>query len=54
MSSFLTEIGIQPVLCATGGSSGKLKEAIAAATGDTLAEQPQVFEDVDFYEINVV
>jgi nitrogenase molybdenum-iron protein NifN len=52
MCSFLTEIGIQPVLCATGGTSGKLKEAIAAVTADTLAEQPQVFEDVDFYEIN--
>lgn len=52
MCSFLTEIGIQPVLCATGGSSGKLKKAIAAVTADTLIEQPQVFEDVDFYEIN--
>jgi nitrogenase molybdenum-iron protein NifN len=52
MASFLTEIGIHPVLCASGGTSGKLKEAIAAVTGDTLAEQPQVFEDVDFYDIN--
>lgn len=52
MCSFLTEIGIQPVLCATGGTSGKLKQAIAAVTADTLIEQPQVFEDVDFYEIN--
>ena len=52
MCSFLTEIGIQPVLCATGGTSGKLKQAISAVTGDTLIEQPQVFEDVDFYEIN--
>jgi nitrogenase molybdenum-iron protein NifN len=52
MTSFLTEIGIHPVLCATGGTSGKLKEAIAAVTGDTLAEQPRVFENVDFYEIN--
>ena len=52
MCSFLTEFGVQPVLCATGGSSGRLKEAIAQVTGDTLAEQPQVFEDVDFYEIN--
>ena len=52
MCSFLTEIGIQPVLCASGGTSGKLKQAIAAVTADTLIEQPQVFEDVDFYEIN--
>lgn len=52
MCSFLTEIGVQPVLCATGGTSGRLKEAIARVTEDTLLEQPQVFEDVDFYEIN--
>ena len=52
MCSFLAEIGIQPVLCATGGTSGKLKEAIAGATGDTLVEQPQVFEGMDFFEIS--
>ncbi|MDD2463033.1 MAG: nitrogenase component 1 [Desulfobulbus sp.] len=52
MCSFLTEIGIQPVLCGSGGTSGKLKDAIGAVTSDTLAEQPQVFEDVDFYQIN--
>ena len=52
MCSFLAEIGIQPVLCASGGTSGKLKEAIAAVTSDTLAEQPQVFEGMDFFEIS--
>jgi nitrogenase molybdenum-iron protein NifN len=52
MCSFLSEIGVQPVLCASGGTSRRLKEAIAQVTGDTLLEQPQVFEDVDFYEIN--
>jgi nitrogenase molybdenum-iron protein NifN len=52
MCSFLAEIGIQPVLCASGGTSGRLKEAIAQVTGDTLAEQPQVFEGMDFFEIS--
>ena len=52
MCSFLAEIGIQPVLCASGGTSGKLKAAIAAATADTLTEQPQVFEGMDFFEIS--
>ncbi len=52
MCSFLTEIGIQPVLCASGGTSGKLEKAIAAVTGDTLLEQPQVFEGMDFFEIS--
>lgn len=52
LCSFLVEIGVQPVLCASGGTSGKLKAAIAAATGDTLPEQPQVFEGMDFFEIS--
>lgn len=54
LCSFLTEIGVTPVLCATGGTSGRLKEAVAAVTGDTLAEQPQVFEGMDFFEINEI
>jgi len=52
MCSFLTEIGIQPVLCASGGTSGRLAKAIADVTSDTLAEQPQVFEGMDFFEIS--
>lgn len=52
MCSFLTEIGIQPVLCASGGTSGRLEKAIADVTGDTLAEQPLVFEGMDFFEIS--
>lgn len=54
MCAFLAEIGVQPVLCASGGTSGKLKAAIAAATGDTLPEQPQVFEGMDFFEISEI
>lgn len=52
MCSLLTEIGIQPVLCASGSTSGRLAEAIADVTGDTLTEQPQVFEGMDFFEIS--
>lgn len=51
LSSFLTEIGIVPVLCATGGTSGNLATAISQVTADTLLEQPQVFEGMDFFEI---
>jgi len=54
MCSLLAEIGVQPVLCASGGTSGKLKAAIANATGDTLLEQPQVFEGMDFFEISEI
>ena len=52
LCSFLVEIGIQPVLCASGGTSGRLEEAIAAVTADTLTESPQVFEGMDFFEIS--
>jgi nitrogenase molybdenum-iron protein NifN len=52
LCSFLTEIGIQPVLCASGGTSGKLRAAIGAVTGETLTEQPQIFEGMDFFEIS--
>jgi nitrogenase molybdenum-iron protein NifN len=52
LASFLTEIGIQPVLCASGGASGKLQTAIGAVTADTLLEQPLVFEGMDFFEIS--
>lgn len=52
LCSFLAEIGIRPVLCASGGTSGKLEQAVAAVTADTLPEQPQVFEGMDFFEIS--
>ena len=54
LSAFLSEIGIIPVLCATGGKSGKLAEKIAEATGDILEHAPKVLEGVDFFEINTL
>ena len=51
MSAFLAEIGIIPVLCASGGKSGQLAEKIADATGDILQDPPKVFEGMDFFEI---
>lgn len=51
LTALLSEIGIQPVLCASGGKSGKLREAIARATGDLLPQAPEVYEGTDFYEI---
>jgi nitrogenase molybdenum-iron protein NifN len=49
--SFLAEIGVKPVLCASGGRSGKLSAAVAEVTGDLLPEPPVVKEGMDFYEI---
>jgi nitrogenase molybdenum-iron protein NifN len=51
LTSFLAEIGVMPVLCASGGRSGAFKEAINAVTGDVLAEQPKVYEGMDFFDI---
>jgi nitrogenase molybdenum-iron protein NifN len=49
--AFLAEIGVKPVLCASGGRSGKLAAAVAEVIGDLLPEPPVVKEGMDFYEI---
>ena len=51
LTAFLAEIGIHPVLCASGGKSGRLADAIAEVTKETLPKQPRVEEGVDFYDI---
>lgn len=51
LTAFLAEIGVRPVLAATGGNSGRFFESIAAVCGSLLAETPLVLEDVDFNDI---
>ena len=51
LTSFLAEVGVMPVLCASGGKSGRFESAIAEATSGLLAEPPLVREGIDFYEI---
>ena len=53
LTAFLAEIGVRPVLCASGGNSGNLQKAIGQAVHDLLPEKdlPQVVENVDFHEI---
>lgn len=51
LTSFLVEIGIKPVLCASGGKSKKFKKAIGEALAGLDCELPEVREDVDFYDI---
>lgn len=51
LTGFLAEIGIQPVLCASGGKSGMLKDAVTDALGGMGCLMPEVVEDVDFYDI---
>ncbi len=51
MTSFLAEIGVQPVLCASGGRSGMLEKAVRGVCDGLLSETPQIHEGMDFYEI---
>jgi nitrogenase molybdenum-iron protein NifN len=47
LTAFLAEIGVQPVLCASGGESGRLEAAVKAVAGDA-AEGVIVREGMDF------
>ena len=51
LTSFLSEIGIKPVLVASGGESGLLAEAVAAVTEEFPGDPPLVRDGVDFYQI---
>lgn len=51
LTAFLAEIGIQPVLCASGGRSGKFSQAIEQVLDGLGCEMPEVHENVDFFDI---
>lgn len=51
MTSFLAEIGVQPVLCASGGKSGRLENAVKSVCDGLVSDAPQIYEGMDFYEI---
>lgn len=51
LTAFLAEIGIMPVLCASGGKSGKMKESIASVLEGVGCDMPEVHENVDFFDI---
>ena len=51
LTAFLAEIGIKPVLCASGGKSGKMEQSIASVLDGLGCEMPEVHENVDFYDI---
>jgi len=49
LASFLSEIGMVPVIVASGGKSGFLKEEIARV--NLCAHEPQIADDADFASI---
>jgi nitrogenase molybdenum-iron protein NifN len=51
MSSFFSEIGIQPVLCASGDRSGHLKKEIARLFPDDEEQSIRVMDNTDFSDI---
>ncbi len=51
ITGFLVEIGIKPVLCASGGHSGNLESTIKQVTAGLLDEPPLVLEGADFARI---
>jgi nitrogenase molybdenum-iron protein NifN len=51
LTAFLVEIGVRPVLVASGGNSGRMEEAIKSVCSSVLPETPLVRSGVDFYEI---
>jgi len=51
MVAFLAEIGVKPILAATGATGKGFKESLAAVTADILPEPPEAREGVDFYDI---
>ncbi len=51
LAGFLAEIGVQPVLCGSGGKSGKFKEKVAEVTEGLCETAPETCEDIDFHEI---
>lgn len=51
MTAFLAEIGVKPILCATGATCKNFKAQLAAVTEGLLPEPPEAREGVDFHDI---
>ena len=51
LTSFLCEVGITPVLCASGGKSGRFEQAIERVTAGIAPQAPAVHEGMDFQQI---
>lgn len=54
LTSFLIEIGVKPVLCASGGTSGRFNAAIGQVSAGMAAEPPKVKEGLDFQQMEEI
>jgi nitrogenase molybdenum-iron protein NifN len=48
LAAFAVEVGLRPVICATGGESGKLKETLRTVLGDMYPEELIVGQGMSF------
>ncbi|MGD9329982.1 MAG: nitrogenase component 1 [Desulfobacterales bacterium] len=51
LAGFCSELGIIPVLCATGGGQGRFKETVKRAVPQRCHDGMQILEDADFVTI---
>jgi len=51
LAAFLCEIGVVPVVCASGGKSGHLREVLSQVIPDDLEKEVMVLEEADFQDI---
>jgi nitrogenase molybdenum-iron cofactor biosynthesis protein NifE len=51
LATFVAEIGIRPVLCATGGESGKLRETLKKTMGNLYFDEIRVGQGMSFDEM---
>lgn len=51
LTSWLTELGVKPLLVASGGGGGKLSVGVGELTAGILKDEPVVEDATDFYEL---
>jgi nitrogenase molybdenum-iron protein NifN len=51
LAAFCGELGIVPVLCATGGGNGRFAQTVKQVVPERYHDQMQIMEDVDFVTI---
>jgi nitrogenase molybdenum-iron protein NifN len=51
LAAFCGELGILPILCATGGGRGRFVDTLKAVVPQRYVDQMQIMEDVDFVTI---
>lgn len=51
LAEFCGELGLIPVLCATGGGNGRFAESVRALVPEHYHDRMQILEDVDFVTI---